>query len=283
MLLLMTRSIRQLLISLFVLTGAVVTPQTRISTRPEPKPEQTIHVTTTQELTITLNGVGDTSNAVSGQLRTQALLVYTQVNGRFDEQGRMTSQITIDRVDVKQSLSGTAKPQPNLQQFQGTSLSAMFDRTGKLVDVKVPKELQSISSILKQMVAGAYGALTFLPATTMAVGETTTAPSTIPMRLPGGGSPTSPYQTRTVTTLRAVETKGNDRIARFEQRIETDGKTQLDVTGSGTIDVNLDRGFVSASTTEWNFVGEGSAAAASAKTPPGPFRGTIKVSLAAHE
>jgi hypothetical protein len=59
-----------------------------------------------------------------------------------------------------------------------------------------------------------------------------------------------------VITLRAIETNGSFRIAHFDQRIESaEESAPLKLSGGGTIDFNLDRGFVAASATEWTFAG----------------------------
>jgi hypothetical protein len=248
----------------------------RISSRLEPKPDQTIHVTTSQKVSISGN-IG-TQNA---QIVTESVLAYKQVNGRYDDQGRMEANLTIERVELQQTIAGNTKSSPGLDALVGRNLTAIFDRSGKLVDVNVPKDLDQIASQLKQMTGGAYSGVNLLPVAPMAVGDTETIPSAIPLRLPGGG--TSPYQTRTTTTLRSVEKSGNDQIAHFEQRIESVAQSdQLTVTGSGAVDVNLDRGFITATSAEWNFEGNDPT---SSKAPSAPtaVRGTIKITVTAHE
>jgi hypothetical protein len=262
-----------------VLECSVAGAQTRIASQLEPKPEQTIHVTTTQTLSIRMN-IGAANPPTDAQMTTETVLSYTQANGRFEEQNHMESKLTIERIELRQSVLGTEKS-ANMAEVVGRSVTAVFDREGKLVDLKVPQDLQQAGAVLKQLTAGAYGIVNFLPAVAMSVGETVTSPSTVPMRLPGG-TPV-PYQTRTATTLRAVEKNGDDRIAHFEQRIEPSTQTeQLKVTGAGTIDVNLDRGFVSASAIEWSFSGN---VGIGGTTPAqsGPVSGIIKVTIAAHE
>ncbi|HEY2016974.1 MAG TPA: hypothetical protein VGH38_25895 [Bryobacteraceae bacterium] len=277
------KNIGQFVLCLLVLRGAVPAAQTRISVRLEPKPERIIHVTTSQEFSMALNGGASTDALAGSQIVTETVLGYAQANGHFDDQGRMESQLTIERIDMKQSLNGTAKSPANLDQFVGRSMTAVFDRAGKLVDVKVPKDMQPASTVLKQLVAGANGATNYLPAAEMSVGETETSPSTIPLRLPGSATPT-PYQTRTVTTLRAVEKSGSDRVARFDQRIDSAGETDsLKVKGTGTIDVNLDRGYVTASSTEWSFSGESTMSGSAPASQRGAVRGVMRVKVTAHE
>ena len=279
----MMRNFARFVVCLLVLGCAAAGAQTRIPIRPEPKPGQTIHVTSTQAISISLEGAA-AGQSTAPLLMTEESLSYSQTNGRFDDQGRMESQLAVEHFDIKQSINGVPKSISNIPELVGGSLTAVFDRGGKLLEVKVPKDLEQASSILKQLVAGAYGLLNLLPATGMSVGESETVPSTIPLRLPG--SKTSvPYQTRTVTTLRFVELNGGNHIAHFDQRIESAGQTDVvKVSGTGKIDVNLDRGFVSASTTEWTFTGDAAAMIANAAGPqPGMVSGVIKVAVAAHE
>src|SRR5436190_3755059 len=156
--------------SFLFLICAVAGAQTRVSVRPEPKPDQTLHVTSKQEFSISMDGGVAPGQPAAAQIMTEMILEYTQANGRFDEQGRMESQLTIEHFDMKQSINGNPKPPGNVGQLLGSSITAVFDRGGKLVDVKVPKELQQASAILKQLVAGANGPVSFLPATAMLVG-----------------------------------------------------------------------------------------------------------------
>jgi hypothetical protein len=267
---------------LLVLGCAVAGAQTRISARPEPQPGQSTHVTSTLAMSINLDGAA-AGQPATALVKTETLLGYTQTNGRFDDQGRMELQLTIERFDTKQSLDGNVKPSANIGELVGGSMTAVVDRQGKLVDLRVPKELEQASTILKQLVAGAYGALNLLPAAAMSIGDSETIPSTIPVRLPG--SKTSvPYETLNVTTLRAVDKDGGDRVAHFEQRVESaTGADRMKVNGTGTIDVNLDRGFVTASATEWTFAGDLGTASGAAAAQPVALHGVIRVTVAAHE
>lgn len=279
----MTRNLARFVACVWVLGCAVAGAQTRVPVRPEPKPGQTIHVTSAQALSINLDGPA-ASQSKEALIMTEEVLGYIQTNGTFDDQGRMEAQLTVEHFDIKQSINGVPKSISNIPELVGGSLTAVFDRGGKLLEVKVPKSLEQASSILKQLVAGANGLLNLLPAASMSVGESATVPSTIPVRLPG--SKTSvPYQTRTVTTLRFVELNGGNHIAHFEQRIESTAQTDaVKVNGTGTIDVNLDRGFVSAGATEWNFAGDAAGIISNtAEAQPGTVHGVIKVTVAAHE
>lgn len=247
-----------------------------VQARPEPRPDQTTRVTATQELALSMRVAGSAGEPRMAQLVSESLIAYKQVNGRFDDQGRMEAQLTIERFDVKQSLNGMPRKTNNPDDIVGRSLTAVLDRTGKLLDLKVPKEVPQ-GALLKQLVAAAYAPAGQLPEGEMAVGVTETKLSTIPLRMAGMGAET--YRTNTTTVLEAVEKSGENRVARFQQRIESaPGMELVKVNGTGTVDVNLDRGFVIKSTMEWTFEGAaGSARASSSSTPASPVQGKYRV------
>jgi hypothetical protein len=245
-----------------------------------PKPNQVIHVIATQEFAITMSGAA-AATAGETQLQTRSLLGYTQSSGRFDDNGRMEAQIAIDRIESEQTINGSTKSSPSVASAVGRSVTAVLDPTGKLVDLQVPADLQSVAIMLKQLIGSTFMTLNVLPAGTLSIGQSATTRSAVPMRI-GGGDKSDAYPTRTITTLRAIGTTGQDRIAHFDQRIEaTEESATLVLKGAGTIDLNLDRGFVSASTAEWTFTGTYSdAGGAGAKQP---MRATFKTTLTANE
>jgi hypothetical protein len=100
------------------------------------------------------------------------------------------------------------------------------------------------------------------------------------MRLPGNVAQ-GPLEARINLTLRAIDQKGGDRIARLDQRIEVATTTsQVKMSGGGTIDVNLDKSFVSATDTEWKI--SGALPKTTGAAQPSPFYGSIKISVAAN-
>jgi len=221
----------------------------------------------------------DAAGSPSIDIANKSVLGYTQANSRVDDQGRMQSQLTIDRFETEQTMNGAAQPSSGAADVIDQSLTAFFDRTGKLVDVTIPKELQRSSSLILQIVAATYGTVGFLPESPMAVGDTAEVNTDVPLRLPGS-TPGSPYRTRTIVKLQAVLERGGDKIARIDQRIESakDGQPMV-LSGSGTIDVNVDKGFIAASSTEWTFNGRvptGDATARSAQA-----RGSMRLHVTA--
>jgi hypothetical protein len=263
-----------------VLTSSVADAQTQVTLPLAPKPDQVTHVVATQEFTIAMN-TGSAGGSVETQIATKSLLGYTQSNGRFDGKDRMEVEMTIDRIESEQTMNGTTKSSPNVATAIGRSLTGVLDSAGRLVELRVPSDMQGLSIMLKQLIGATFMSLNVLPAKTMSVGESATAPSMVPFRM-GGGDQTAPYPTRTVTTLRTVGRTGQDRVAHFDQRIEsTEQSSTLKLSGNGTIDANLDRGFIAASTTEWTFTGAFSEAGGAGAGQP--MRATFKVTLTATE
>ena len=90
-----------------------------------------------------------------------------------------------------------------------------------------------------------------------------------------------PLQARTTVTLSAIEKKGADRIARLKQDVSVATSTsQMNVTGGGTMDVNIDRGFVTGTDIEWKISGSVQTSNAGQQSPP--FYGSIKISVSAN-
>jgi hypothetical protein len=263
-------------LGLVVAWGTAAAAQTRVAIRPLPKPGQVIHVTTQQE--VLLRTGEKAAEPGPAQRHSKGLLVFTQKNGQFAAQDRMEAQVTIERLELENSAGGRQRSGPDTTTVKGRVLVIEFDRSGKLLGIKVPPDMREVSSSLTQLLAGAYGTVNFLPDVTLGVGEETSSASELPMRLPG--TEKASLETRVNLTLRAIDKKGNDRVARLTQRIDVATETsQLKVTGGGTIDVNLDGGFVSATDTEWEI--SGTAPAGTGAKPSPPFYGSIKIRVSA--
>src|SRR5262245_27710754 len=86
------RNFRRPIVYLWLLGCVAASAQTQIPVHFEPKPGQTIHLTTTQDFSMA---------AEAAEIRTAMSLTVTQTNGNFDELGRMESQLTIDAIEMK--------------------------------------------------------------------------------------------------------------------------------------------------------------------------------------
>jgi len=267
------------LIAYVLIASAALRAQAVVSLPIAPKIDQVLHVTTTQEFSVGMTG-GAPGQIGEAQISTKSVLAYTQSNGRFDKDNRMEAQIAIERIESEQIVNGVRKPS-DVSSLVGRTLTAVLDSAGKFVEIKVPDDLQAVSLMLKQLVGGTYSPLSVVPPMTMGIGETASLPSTIPMHMPGNSS-TTPYETRTVITLRSIEPGDRGRIAHFDERIESLTQSdQLQLSGTGRLDMNIDRGFMTASATEWDFAAGFSPAAGAGAAQP--MRATIKLTVAASE
>jgi hypothetical protein len=272
--------LRGLISYLVVAMSVVASAQAQVSLPLAPKPGQILHVVTTQEFSINL----DQSAATPGvEILNKVTLGFTQTNGSFDDQGQMKSQLTIERIEVEETVNGTKKTSDDSEKFVGQSVTAVFDRAGKLTNIEVPKHLQQSSARFRTPIAAAYGALTNFPATTLSVGQSASAPWEIPLRMPGSTTQ-APYRVQTFITLRAIEKDGDARVARLDQRIEsTPDADQFKVEGAGTFDLNLDRGFVAGTKTDWTITGSYQMKGSSAAAQPSNVRATMKLTMTANE
>jgi hypothetical protein len=263
--------------SALLLVSAGVAAQAPVDVRPTPRPGAVIHVVARQEV---LMRVGDKPEEPGpAYMHSNNALTFTQTNGTFSPEGKLDAKIVIEALDVDESFAGAPRQGPETSGLKGRILVVTFDRSGKLLGIKVPPDMRDASSRITQLLAGAYGIVNFVPSVELSAGEETVTTTELPMRLPGNMSP-GPLAAKTTLRLRAVEKRGQERIARLQQAIEVaTSTTQIQVTGGGTIDVNLDRGFVSGTETEWKITGT---MPANDSTPGAPFFGSIKINVTAN-
>lgn len=261
-----------------ILSAGTTFAQARVPVRPKPRPGQVIHVTTEQEIMLRAGEKADEPGPL--QLHNKNRLAYTQTNGAFNSQGQLEARVTIEKLDLDETMGGQPRGDLDTASVKGRELAMTFDQTGKLLSIKVPPDInQGLAFRLTQLIAGAYSLVNYLPAVELRVGEDTTTSSELPMRLPG--NVTGPLQARTTLTLRAIDQKGQDRIAHLRTDVDVATETsQVKVTGGGTIDVNVDKGFVSGTDIEWKMSGTVSSNTPGQQLPP--FSGSIRIAVSAN-
>jgi hypothetical protein len=256
---------------------SLASAQTRVGVRPAPKPGEIIHVTAEQQILLRIGEHPEEPGPA--YLQTNNSIEYTQRNGTYDAQGRMEAQITLERVEFDEEFGGSPRKTPDTTTLKDRVLSVTLDRSGKLVGMKVPPDLRAVTPRISQLIAGAYGMINLVPDAQLAVGEETTMSSELPMRIPGNVGQ-APLTASSTVTLRGID-KGPSRIAHLQQAIDVSTATsQVKVEGGGTVDVDVDRGFVAGTNVEWRISG-------TMPTPDGaqampPFFGSIKVRVNAH-
>jgi hypothetical protein len=259
------------------LLPVAIAAQGRVSVRPSPKAGEKIQVTARQEVALRIGLKPDEPGPE--YLHVNNAVTYTQTNGTVDAEGKLEAQIVLESFQVDEAIGGVPRPARDTSGLKGRILTARFDRDGRLLEIKVPPDMRDASSRLTQLLAGAYGVINFLPAVELAIGEETTHTTELPMRLPGNVSQ-GQLQAKTTLKMRALDRQGDSRIARLQQDIDVDTATStVQMSGGGTIDINLDRGFVSNTDTEWKI--SGTMPMKDATQGP-PFYGSIKISVSAN-
>lgn len=264
-----------------LLSSAVSRAQSspKVAIRPLPKAGEEIHVVATQSVEMRFGEKA--AEPGPPQISMKGMVEFTQSNGAADAQGKTEARITITRFGFEQVMGANPQRQPDMSAAIGRVLVVTLDRTGKLLSIKVPPDMSALSARLTQVLAGAYSALNFLPSVDLAVGESTTSVTELPLRLPGQGA-RAPLQARTTIRLRAIEGEGKTRTARVLQDMDVATETAtLKVSGGGSIDINLERGFIAANTTEWNIAGEVPAPPGSAASTM-PVFASMKIVVSAH-
>src|SRR5262245_31955011 len=113
--------------SLLVACSIAADAQTAVSVRPVAAAGRTIHVTTTQDLSISATGLGPGPIA----MQSAGTLAFTQVNKPFNDQGQMDAEITIEKLEMTQSLNGATGPKAaDAIDPVGQKMVVVFDRTG---------------------------------------------------------------------------------------------------------------------------------------------------------
>jgi hypothetical protein len=260
-----------------VIAPALMAAQARVALRPLPKPGQVTHVTARQEIVVRIGGKPEEPGPA--YLQTNNAITFTQINGTPGPDGKLDARLTLESLELNEQLGGNLRKSPDTSMVKGRIVLVTFNASGSVTGVKIPPDMREVQSRLGQLLTGAYGMINFLPQVELKVGEEASHLTELPMRLPGNLS-SGPLQAKTTVTLQQLKTQDNGRTARLQHAIEIDTSTsQMQVSGGGTVDVNVDRGFVSDSTTTWKIAGTMPARKA---TPPQPFFGTIKLTVSAN-
>lgn len=132
-------------------------------------------------------------------------------------------------------------------------------RTG-LVDIDFPSALPAATVAQVRQLITSF--VTGHVPPSVGIGETVTIPLNVP--IPGLAAQASDLSGTSALTLRSVDTRSGERVAHFDQKVESSlartltlpgagggqprsAKLTVHTAGAGTMDYNIDRGFVVAS------------------------------------
>ena len=252
---------RFLAIPLLVVPAALFAAQAeRLTIRMVPAPNQTLHVRTSMDMTMTMTPDLPADGARSIDPVTTSMTTiaeHTTTVGPTDEHGLYGARVVCDSASQTVTINGKPLPMPSAttDQLVGQVITFSYDDQGKMVDVASeggpdPK----FAGSLKQMLTSALAAA---PPITLSVGESVTVPMqmNLPIPTPAAGPMTSSGETR--YTLTSVTFDGADRIAHLavvtsnatilpmaSAGVTRSASMDLRTTSEGKMDVNVDRGIV---------------------------------------
>jgi hypothetical protein len=268
----------------------------KVSISLAPKPGQTVHYTAVQEIVVEI--MPDVPPGQSATIPTMKVvgktnLAFTETSGAPDPQGRTTALLTYEQAAGELSINGVPMPMAgSLADLAGKTFILVFGADGKVADVTAPPEMAAMLGPAKQFIIDIYK---LVPTSTLAIGETSGAPFTIPLPIPLPGSGPIVMEGQTKTTLVSVEAEGADRIATCDQTFEaamgrppsdpTPGTTSamsidMKMQGTGKLQFNVDRGVMKSHASETtvngaiSFGGSGDTA-----LPTTKIHGTIKATV----
>ena len=260
--------LRPLLAALWLCLGGLtlLAQGGKVSVLLVPKPNQAVHYRLTQEMDLTLTmsfeGAPPPGPAPMAprKMFSKTSFYFTQKMGKPDEQGRVEAEATFGQVTGEIIMDGTPMPVGDLGgKVAGKKFTIVYDRQGKVVDLKMPDGLGLETGALRQMMMGLYANL---PTTSLGIGETAVTPFSMapPIPLPGAGPLNLTGQSR--LKLLAIDHEGADRLAKFEQSLEGAMVSSFDIpspqatikmnldfrmSGAGGLQLNLDKGVVKSS------------------------------------
>jgi hypothetical protein len=208
------------------------------------------------DITTAEAGVSPEAAAAPTKMQGKTTFAFTQKTGNEDKQGNTPADVTYDQITVERSMNGKPMPGDKLgENLVGKTANLIYDKSGRIIDVKIPPETGLSPDSLKEMMSSMIG----LPERPLAVGEASTMPFTVPLPIPSPGSEPLRLQGEAHYKLVEIVSDGNDKVARFEQIVEAALNTvvQLDLpsgpakihlsfklTGGGGLQLNLDKGVV---------------------------------------
>jgi hypothetical protein len=254
--------LRILAIASLIIPSAFLTAQAeRITIRWAPSPNQTLHVRTTMDMTMSAapdppTGSARPIPAMTGVMTTIA--ESTSTVGPTDDQGHYQARVVCDRSSFTATMNGQPMPMSSAAaQVVGLVVTFFYDDQGKVIDVTTEGAPMAAAAAapLKQMLTSALAAA---PPITLSVGETVTVPTQLSLPLPAGtGGAAMSMSGETRYTLTSVTFDGADRIAHLAMTMTSAMNLGIGVDGAGskmagdtrmtsegTSDVNIDRGIV---------------------------------------
>lgn len=264
-------------------------PAERITIRLAPTPDQTFRTRLVEETNLTMEPADQAGAAAPRpptRLSGTTAFVATVVVGASDDAGRVEARMTYDEITADFGFNGGPQRAATPADLQGRELTLVYDRDGRIVDVK-SNFTANVADAFKPAIVNIVGAAAPL---TLAVGESVTRPTNMMLPLPGADRPGELTYT-TQFTLASVTVDGGERVAHLATTMTAqmnsppvaasgaNASTTMRIDGTGTIDVNVERGIVMKAEQTVTLDGMFGAAAAGG-LPATRIRGTMTMSQA---
>jgi hypothetical protein len=251
-----------LLVAVCLAASGAAAQTERIQLRLVPLPDQWVQFHLVQEM-MTAPSDNDGDKALP-DIDVKTLATFTQTTGHPDADGRVRAEVTYDELSATITTAGQTKPAPVPSALLGQQMIATYDAQGKLLDIQPPGDMPApVVAQIRQMMTSVFSGL---GSNSFAVGETVSMP--IDMTMPSATA-AAPALTGTMSmTLRSIGEDGGERIAHFNQKMQlsmdavrklpnagsaTQARTMtmsMKMVGGGTMDYNVNRGFMVANRLE---------------------------------
>lgn len=287
---------KRVLIHLLALTlpsFSIVAQEEKVTVLLLPKPDQTVEMRTVQDvdMAVTFDGTVPPELAAAGPMKIQGktVMAFTQKTGKLNSQGGLEAEINFTEATSQMSMNGIPMGAGNtFGKFVGKKISVSFDSQGKVADLKIPPDMESIAGPLRHSFTAMYNNM---PAAPLSIGEMATVPISLQLPLPLAGSQPLAISGQIHYKLLSVDREGPDRLARLSQSMEAQltgehtasplGKMKIDckMTGTGSLQLNLDKAFLKTNEMQTTieakltFAGDSTAA----NVPTVNLHGTMKI------
>lgn len=247
---------RRLLLLSMVLPSLVVAQKERIRIRALPLPDVTVRMAVDQTLHVDVQSAAlPAPIALDGT----TLMRFSQRAGQPDTAGAISAQLTYDTLQIVMNMNGSPMGGPSGSDLAGKTVTAKYDSAGRLMDLTLPQELERLATPMRNIFSSSLGAL---PSGELATGDSVTATMSvpIPIDLPGASNSASVSWVTRFRLDRVVH-EGSGVIAVFDvlsqgtmkQILATalgNADVDLKMTGTGTMEVDVQRGLVRTGTTD---------------------------------
>jgi hypothetical protein len=229
------------MLALTLLVPSLAAQGDKITLKLRPAPNQTIHIGMQQQMAFTATAEG----LPSGPMKIDGVTEFSALQkvGAPDAKGNLVAEMQIDSISIAMLVNGMPMPALPLDSLKGQTVKVTYDPDGKVIDAQAPGMNEAVTGSVRGMVGQFAGSI---PNATLGIGDTVSAPLNLTLPIPVLGASQTSVQGRNLFQLLEVTREGGDRIARLKLTTEAsmNGGVDMKMTGTGTMDWNVDKGFL---------------------------------------